>query len=471
MTKKITSTLALAFVVSSCAPSSPRVSQEGRQVLSELGCADAETRVFDRLIDTNFADPATNPAAIRQEIVKKLAADLGDGALVNKLDDTLKFLLEDAPNGLGDPSPANRQRLFAALELGIPSNSEETLLVDAYAAKRGVWAELQRAGLVCDAGERSQVQASAVTPQGFAGSKLALPVRGLRWAFAAAYQSCEVLGQKALVEADPDVKGIKNWCCHPDGIGQKRVVEDLAAVQATHPYLRAPASSNSCIDVRRNPLIYDYGGKPAVTGATMDFHKNAGDGTTALGVDCSGYVSASLATAGLKFKSSVPLRPAQAQIYSSGTFLNPESSGLNCLPRITLTPSSTLKDGDVVAVQGHVIILDHVGADPFGITEVKSASACAAITTEGFDFEVVQSSPSKQGVGMNRFAARDYLRPGGKMAAGLLKYAKKACELRFSGSTSKPTFGDITVSRHTLTAACQDTRVAIAHESCINDCF
>lgn len=469
MTKKITSALAFAAALSSCAAPSSDVSVEGKQILSEMGCKDAETRLFDRLIDTNFADPATNPTAIRQEIVKKLAADLGDAPVVAKLDETLKFLIEDAPNGLGESSPSNRQRLFAALELGIPSNSEETLIVEEYQKKRQVWAELQKAGLTC-AGERAPIQEAAVTPLGFSSSKLALPVRGLRWAFASAYQSCEVLQSKALVAADPDVQGIKNWCCHPDGIGQKRVVENLSQVQRTHPYLKAPPG-NTCLDVRANPLIYDYGGKPGVTGSTIDFHRNAGDGTSAMGVDCSGYVSASLATAGLKFKSSVPLRPSQTQVYSSSTFLNPESSGLNCVPRITLNSTSTLKEGDIVAVQGHVVILDHVGADPFGLNKVTGAAGCAKITTEDFDFEVVQSSPSKGGVGMNRFEARDYLRPGGKMAAGLVKYAKKACELKFSGGSSKPSFGDITVLRHAGTASCMDARVPVARESCIDACF
>lgn len=301
-----------------------------------------------------------------------------------------------------------------------------------------------------------------------------LAVFGERWALATAYQSCISLEIPALDNSVPDIKGIAITGKHSDGVGNKRSIASLTQVQATHPYLNQVTSYGSgCFNVRQNPLIYDYGGKPyATTSKTspIDLFKNSGDGTSVLGIDCSGYVYTSMATAGLRLKEGRALKASDSWAWGSTSYVEPASNGLTCLSKITVTPSVSLKAGDIVAVPGHVIIIDKVGADPFGIAKAQSSSDCSKLTSDDFDFTVAQSSPSKEGVGINHSLAKDYLPTSEKMKAGLQKYAYYACLAKFNAKNYTPSLGTLSVVRHKGTTACTDTRVVLSRESCIQSC-
>lgn len=461
-----------ALALTGCAPKSGRLSEEVLRISSELGCADAETRLFDRLIDGDLGDPARNPASVRLELLGDLRRELGDRAELAALDEALRFLLEEAPARFPVKTREAQRELYIAMELGTSNSPEEKALAREYQDRyHEAWNAVKGLGLECAAGPRASALEKAMTPHGFAAAAMSPMVKGMKWTFAVAYQSCEVLQQKALTTADPEIQGITIRGHHSDGVGSKRFITDLPAVQRTHPYLRPPPAA-SCLDVRKNPLIYDYGGRPFTNATSVDLHKNSGSGTSVLGIDCSAYVGTALATAGLKTKQSVPIRPEQAGKYSSHDFLNPEKEGLNCLQRIPLKPGETLRDGDIVAVAGHVFMLDRIGADPFGIRGITKVEDCAKATYEKFDFEIFQSSPQKNGVGLNRFRAADYLREKeGKIRSGLEKYAVQACKNRLNSVTSTPKYSDLSVIRHKGTAACTDKRVPIAREACVDACF
>jgi hypothetical protein len=272
----------------------------------------------------------------------------------------------------------------------------------------------------------------------------------------------------------PDAQGIEIVGTHSDGIGSKRMISSVSALLKTHPYYKNVNNYGaSCVNMRSSPLIYDYGGRPYVSlkaGAPLNLFKDSGDGTKVLGIDCSGYVYTSLATAGLRLSPFRNIKATGVYGISSSMFVEPQSNQMSCLQKISVKPKDTLRPGDIVAVQGHVLMIDHVGADPFGLNSVKSVADCSKITHRGFDFVVIQSSNSKEGVGINRFEAKDYLEDSPKMKASLERYAYYSCLARFNHKTYTPNLGTSSVVRHTGAAACKGTRIALTQESCIRSC-
>ncbi|MNS67163.1 hypothetical protein D3C72_1004080 [compost metagenome] len=177
-----------------------------------------------------------------------------------------------------------------------------------------------------------------------------------------------------------------------------------------------------------------------------------------------------MATAGLRLKAGRALKAADVLGWGSSAYLEPQSNGLTCLNKISITANSSMKAGDIVAVNGHVVLIDKVGADPFGIAKAKTASDCDKLSSSNFDFIVAQSSPSKEGVGINYFEARDYAPTSAKMSAGFLKYAYYACLAKVNSKTYTPNLGTMSVVRHKGTSECSATRVKLVQEACISSC-
>ena len=302
-------------------------------------------------------------------------------------------------------------------------------------------------------------------------------VYGARRALASAYQSCDVLSLPAMDANTPPVTGIKILSeLHPAG-GRKRVIESLAQVNASHYYIKNNRlAKNTCFEVRNSPMIYDFGGKPSTSSSNtkvLDFFKSAGTGTAVLGIDCSAYVFSSLAVAGLKMDPD-PKKVLKADLVhgiGSRAFKEPQSNGLRCLAKITVTKTSTLKAGDIAAVNGHVVMIDQVGADPFGLAKITKAADCVTekLPHADFDFVIAQSSPSKDGIGINRFQARDYLTESDSYRAGLGRYAVAACRAKFGLSATVDTT-DLSVTRHKKTAECKAPALTINKQECVDSC-
>ncbi len=54
-----------------------------------------------------------------------------------------------------------------------------------------------------------------------------------------------------------------------------------------------------------------------------------------------------------------------------------------------------MRAGDIVAVYGHVLLIDKVGADPFGSRlSATKESDCSEVSSNNFDFVVAQSGSS-----------------------------------------------------------------------------
>lgn len=508
--------------MTACAPQfNPAVEEIASNTAQDIACKNQnlETKLWDGLksylIEQKQIPTASEMKSAMHGQIEKLAADnaqlsSADVAKLNgDLDALVDSLLTEAPQGERVESPEQLLGLLSAIDVGDRSTVFRSYMQDRV---RGNFTALSKTiqsyDLNCNtsagtgSGADSNIATStpsgsgsldAVAPQApnevmpqapnydyeyqkqqALAAGVSLAAFGGRWAIATAYQSCQSMEMSPLNAQTPEIQGIKIIGKHSDGVGNKRTIASLPSVQATHPYLKGVSSyGQSCVNVRQNPLIYDYGGKPyATTAATspIDLHKNNGDGTSVLGIDCSGFVFTAMATAGLKMKSGRALKASDSWAWGSTSYVEPQNNGLTCLSKISVSPTSTMKAGDIVAVQGHVILIDKVGADPFGIAGAKTEKDCAALTAKGFDFIVAQSSPSAGAVGINRYEARDYLPTSAKMNAGLQKYAYYTCLAKVNNKTYTPNLGTLSVVRHKGTADCIAPRVTLAHESCIQGC-
>lgn len=461
MTGKLLVLSAVCLSLGACTSKPARDDRESALVASEIGCPDAETRLFDRLIEGGWGDSAMDRKALHQSLRRQAELRLKDSDLLAAYEKILQFLLEEAPQRTKEK---DLRLLYGDFEAGHVGRSTDDILAKEYAVLRvQTWPKFSDVGGLCQAGPRPE-RASAPAEN---------PAWGMRWTFATAYQSCKVLHQPPLTVQDPDVGGIKSWCCHPDGVGFKREITDPVLVSKTNPYIQPPVDLKSCVDVSRNPLIYNYGGKPFLAEQGLDLHRVAGDGTNVLGIDCSAYVSTALLTAGLKLSKSAPLRPVQAQLYSSGDFLHPEEDGLSCLTRISVGKDQSLRDGDLVGVQGHVFMVGEVGADPFGLQKIHKLEDCQKLSTENLHFNIYQSSNSKNGLGLNRFKAADYVAGSSHdtFRKGLLAYAQQACMARLAKTAVTPQLAELAITRHVDSSECQGPRVPLIHESCVAACM
>lgn len=298
-------------------------------------------------------------------------------------------------------------------------------------------------------------------------------VYGGRKVLVTAYQSCEANRKPAMTIETPDVQGIEIVGTHSDGVGSKRKITDLKLLQKTDYYLQNWTASNSCKDVRSNPPIYDYGGKPYTTAddnSTLNLFKNAGSGTSVLGIDCSGYLFSAIAAGGLKLHPTKKLKAISVHGINARMYMDPVNNGMPCFEKVKMGVSGTLKAGDVAAISGHIILVDSVSSDPLGISKAKTASECANLNYKNFKFVILQSSPSKNGIGINRINAVDYLVESSTIRNGFEKYARDACKAKFAKKDQLMTATNFQIIRHKMTAECMDKPIQLDGEACANSC-
>ncbi|MBC7466918.1 MAG: hypothetical protein H7256_13095, partial [Bdellovibrio sp.] len=159
---------------------------------------------------------------------------------------------------------------------------------------------------------------------------------------------------------------------------------------------------------------------------------------------------------------------------TSSKFIDAAKSGFTCFDNVTVTPTSSVKAGDIGGVSGHVVAVDSVGADPFGLALIKNEAGCSSISYKNFDITVTQSSPSKNGIGINKYLLKDYLIESGdtgKMTVAFVGMAKQACLAKFQNKSIKPASTAWGFLRHKGTSACLAPRVSMVGESCTQKCF
>jgi|GEM_PF-2183411 len=363
-----------------------------------------------------------------------------------------------------------------------PSYSQLNAKIDAALAQAAVAAE--QAGVSCQTSGASTGSISGATtgastgagdpaspaaPAGAVAFSLPAtsPIFGAHYAMATAYQSCQVLGLPLVDASTANVQGVVRGAKIDVGYG--RVYTDVTLLKRTHYYHRGQTYGPSCANQDKAPLVYDYGGKPVITASgALDFFTNSGGGP-ALGVDCSAFVSTAAAIAGNLYRTSTANKATYTR-FVSRDFINPRNSGWTCYDSVKVAPNLFIQAGDIAAIQGHVVMIDQVGSDPFGLANVKTPSECSALSYKNFDFAIIQSSPSKNSMGINRFTVKDYLVGEPHMQNMFTGYAQQACLSKFDKLIRTPVTSAYGIIRHKQIASCLAPKIELRNESCISSC-
>lgn len=474
---KIMVFLGMATVFVSCAPyKSQSLDQASQNISKSLGCSDMKSLVFDsfyEMIDQGQSVP------LASDMKKSLQAEMDQlkseknlstseaktvDQITVELFKVIDLMLEQTPDMT---SASWKEQIQKIIEYEMQDQSSEKTIDSQDKINRAldrVKKLSETASLACN---MSYSPAKANAP--IEAVVASLP-KGVNRVFATAYQSCRVLDLPPMDENTPDVVGITRTGTHSDGIGGKREVTDLKSVQKTHYYIRGIATESSCVKVANNPLIYDYGGEPSISGSTLNFFKNAGTGTAVLGVDCSAFVSSAIAVVGMRYKPNLQNKPIFTR-QTSSKFIDAAKSGFTCFDNVTVTPKQSIVAGDILGISGHVVIVDRIGKDPFGLAAIKKESECSSLNYKNFDIDVAQSSPSKNGIGLNKFQVRNYLDETTKIRTAFVEMGKNACLAKFQQKNIKPKSADWGFIRHKGTSECLAPRVSLEGESCAKSCF
>jgi hypothetical protein len=490
-----------ALLTTSCAPQSladgsVELAPLAKSTTETLGCsADFESAFYDGLYNValsqrSFVEPTAFRTVIGTALYKgrlEKTSVRDQAELSEKLTQLYTVLTREALVDGAKPATTREEILevLTSLEIGDASTPERAAL---QTKLRGLFDEIQI--LVAGAGELAacvkQVSASAnleaaEPAEGTLFRQLMTArhpvVAGGLKAMAVGYQSCEAPFKAALGPNTPDVRGVTITGPWPSpSPGNKREISNLAALLSSHPYLsdyRRPSAS--CFNVLARPLIYDYGGKPNTTstgGAGLDFFTNQG-GTGVLGIDCSGYVFSSLATSGLRISKGKALKPIQVHATNAAKFMRPKSSGLTCFNPISFNAGTTIRPGDILASGGHIMIIDTVGNDPFGIANITKESDCIAskMSSDRFEMTFLQSGSAKGGLGLSRMRPEGFLPEDEEpMDKAMKEYAAAACKARLRGKTVTITPSTGALVRHSGSSDCLGTKVRLVHEDCVASC-
>lgn len=471
------------------------------QLLCETNFDEFNNRIYD------FWLQEKNPPS-SEELKKQIYLELQKNKSMNYLTEEeqakisslisryYQFLTETLTTSLS--SSQEKLNLLTALELGDQSGEKQKLQMQWEAEKKKFADEIASMQLALSSlcAERKNKENSdnqntnppAPSDGSDSSREIFHPsaIDGLHKVIATAYQTCEALEVKPLSAQTPNIQGIKILSeGHASGRGRKRVYQDVQKIFKTNPYyaINTPLQKG-CFANTKQPLIYDFGGKPKTTtdaNSVLDFFTDAGSGTDVLGIDCSGFIFSAIARGGLKLSPNKTLKAVLVHGMSANMFKNPSKNGMTCFESLVDLRTTTLQPGDIIASDAHVVMVGSVGLDPFGIKRAKKVSDCTIdkLSSNGFDFAVSQSGNWKNGIGIHQSEAKDYLKSTSTFQKGLTQLAQYFCQEKFSppktsqdpSSLAKPTLDGINVIRHKGTAEClAQTPIALKYESCVEDC-
>ena len=299
-------------------------------------------------------------------------------------------------------------------------------------------------------------------------------VYGARKVMSTAYQSCSALDIPFMPTTGYHTQGVHITSRHPSGNGWRRDIADLHAVNNSHYYLSQISIPNTkqCLNIHHYPLIYDYGGKPATALHSINLFKNAGSGSQSLGLDCSGFVASAMASAGLRLKPKVFIRPVHVKGINSWMFKNAHKNKLSCLQKQDITINNPIRSGDIIASNSHVFIVEFVGDDPLNLSSIGNPDTCHSHTIKlsSLQFSIIQSSAHNNGVGINRMHIKEAASGLHSIERGLKRIASRAC-YRMFGMETHTNINEISVLRHTSDVpACRDREIYLENQECLQSC-
>ncbi len=488
------------------------ISDSHDKLVCEFNFDEFNNRIYD------FWLQEKNPPSV-EEVKDELYAELQkkeEWSHISKIDQAkistlvakyYQFLTEKIAMSLPSTQATTQTKLqlLAALELGDHTSERQALQEQWKIEKQKFTSEvlslqlpfsslcLQQSTNVTDSSDTSNSPPSPSSPEEFLHNKDTVrsqgAIEGLHRVLATAYQTCDVLQTEPVSSKTPNLQGIKVISePHKSGRGRQRVYQDIQKIFQSNPYYALNNSiREGCFDNARQPLIYDFGGKPNVTtdaNSKLDLFTNAGSGTNVLGIDCSGFIFSAIARGGLKLAPNKTLKAVLVHGTSARMFKNPSKNGMTCFDSVVDIKATTIQPGDIIASDGHIVMVDRVGDDPLGLKRAKKATECnpTVLTSNGFDFTVSQSSPWKNGMGIQQSVAKDYLKSSTTFQKGLVQLAQYFCQESFktkktmainieSSLVTKPDLGGIDVIRHKGTTECLTAKpIELSYESCVDNC-
>lgn len=211
------------------------------------------------------------------------------------------------------------------------------------------------------------------------------------------YQSCEASRQAPYdVEKSGEMLGYgirRNDVTN----GSNPYVQDLAAAKASQYYVKCDKKrklAKGCRDLCGAPPTYIWGGmgfyEKTSRGMTIDLFRNV-ESTEKLaahpGLDCSGFIHATLALAGLRARPDMAPSAETADTVTARTFMNQPGG---CFKDVSF---ENLKPGDLIAWRTHIAMVDRVGEDPFGLRNISKVEDCTIenLDPDKFDLVIVNS--------------------------------------------------------------------------------
>ncbi|MCX7674216.1 MAG: hypothetical protein N2Z70_00105 [Bdellovibrionaceae bacterium] len=311
-------------------------------------------------------------------------------------------------------------------------------------------------------------------------------VVGARQTMAVMYQNCNVLNQDLYTPGvHPD---IGDWIQKEDrGHYKQRYVSPRARDQIVrnHHYLQGyRRSAPQCPDLTQAPPVFIYGARPRFEGQTIDIHSTHRAGSAVRALDCSAFASVALSVAGLKLHPSV--KSPQQNMFTSTQLIGLDGHN-SCFERVHMQAGQPpIQPGDIFSVNGHVMIVDQVGEDPFGIARLKregrfpkSAQACYGFPppADYLNFSIIQSSAAGDMPAM-RIHAGDYVRPfrshEGIVYNRFRDLFEAACLAEFGRPTKVKNRRGSTLIRHKGTEECrfaEHERPKLKGMECSGDCL
>lgn len=480
---KITS---ISLTLAACAPLGRPAQHIAAKAVDELGCKSSQSALWDSLHQVAENLEKYPSADEMRNALKTVGAERGHSGdkferYIEAFVENYSTTIQGIEKSFGPKDVNAWKKALAEMEVGVRVTSVHAELEGKiHNSLNKLGRAEQMLGKTCESPEPPPPVPGPAPAPGTVWEQLKTQnpeVSGILRTFATAYQSCDVLSLPAMTAATGSVQGITVVGEHPAG-GLKREISNVATVNSSHYYIGTNRlAKNSCFEVRNSPMIYDFGGKPYTTASNpnlLNMFRDGGSGTSVLGIDCSAFVFSALALAGLKLDYD-PKKLMKADLVhgiASTAYKDPQANGMRCLDKTTMAATKSILPGDIIAISGHVNIIDAIGADPFGLARAQSLSDCtsAKLSYTGFDFVIAQSSPSKGGIGINRYQARNYLAESGTYRDGLTAYAVAACKAKFGGSGAVAN-ASLSVIRHRKTPECRAPAPLVSeNQDCVDSC-
>lgn len=218
------------------------------------------------------------------------------------------------------------------------------------------------------------------------------------------YQSCDAAGKAPYqIFEQGEMRGYSlQKHPDPDFTGKVPRLDDVRLAQDSQYYLSCGSHKKvqaGCRDLCATPPTYIWGGKgiyskngPSFNVDPFSNHVDIENIAHHPGIDCSGYVNLIFANAGLRVQ---PGKPFDYVATNTGARFFMTAS--ECFKSVVANPENTnsidfLQPGDVVAWAGHVLMVDNLGRDPFGLKDIESVKDCNNQNLKPSSFTLVMSN-------------------------------------------------------------------------------